>query len=504
MKIGTYKDLDKTKDRFIYRCLEIFPGAFSWLTLLGVVFLSWFRPVWIAIFIIAFDFYWLIKVTYLSIHLVASYKQLKRHLRIDWLWHCQRLNHFKDIYHLIILPTYKEGLLIWQSTLQALIDSDYPKEKMIVVLALEKRAGQDFQKQAEIAKREFGHKFFRFLITVHPDDIIGEIAGKGSNETWAGRKAKKLIDKLGLAYENIICSVFDIDTCVHPKYFACLTYHFLTSSNPHYASYQPIAMYNNNLWDSPAIMRVIATSNTFWQMMQQERPEKLCTFSSHSMSFKTVTEIGFWQENIVSEDSRIFFQCLFHFKGKYRVVPLFIPVYMDTVLADTYWQSVKNQYKQQRRWGWGCENIPWVLFHSLKTKGIPLWIKLRHCFDQIDGFHSWATNALIIFALGWLPLALGGERFNQTILALNLPQATRYLMTLAMIGMVVSAAISMLLLPARPKHQKKFKFAFMLLQWLFLPITIIFFGAFPALDAQTHLMLKKYLGFWVTEKVRRE
>lgn len=496
-KISNYRDLEKGRDRFTYRLFEILPGFLSWATLINVVLLSWQWPFGIAIFIIVFDLYWLAKISYLSGHLIVSYCRMKKYLRVNWSKKCSL-----DFYHLIILPFYKEDLKILRSTFSALISSTYPLKKFIVVLGSEARAPEGFRR-AKIIEKEFGHKFFKFLITRHPANIPGELAGKGSNESWAGKKAKKLIDKLKIKYDKIICSVFDVDTCIHPQYFARLTYLFQRQKNPHQCSYQPIALYHNNLWDAPALMRVIATSNSFWQMMQQERPEKLCTFSSHSMSFKTVVEINFWQENIVSEDSRIFFQCLFHFKGKYKVVPMFVPVYMDTVLGPTYLQSIKAQYKQQRRWGWGCENIPWILYHSLKTKKMSFFLKLRHCFDQIEGFHSWATASLIIFALGWLPVLLGGENFNQTVLAFNLPKLTSWIMSLAMIGMFVSATISILLLPKRPKKQRKSKLIFMLLQWLLLPITVTVFGSIPALEAQTRLMLGKYMGFFVTPKIRK-
>jgi hypothetical protein len=41
------------------------------------------------------------------------------------------------------------------------------------------------------------------------------------------------------------------------------------------------------------------------------------------------------------------------------------------------------------------------------------------------------------------------------------------------------------------------------LQWILTPINLIFFGSVPALDAQTRLLFKKYMGFWVTPKHRK-
>jgi cellulose synthase/poly-beta-1,6-N-acetylglucosamine synthase-like glycosyltransferase len=429
---------------------------------------------------------------------------MRRNLQIDWLEKLNRLPNrsWQNIYHLIILPMYKEGIEIVRSTIHSLSETNYPKEKMIVILATEERAGEEAQRIAKEIEKEFSKKFFRFLITIHPKDLPGEIAGKGSNVAWAVKMAKeKIIKPSKIPPENIIVSIFDIDTRLGPQYFACLTWHYLKAEKPLRSSYQPIPIYNNNIWQAPAFSRVVATSGTFWQMMQQERPEQLVTYSSHSMPFKILEEVGY-PSNLVSDDSRIFWKSYLFYNGDYRVIPLHYPVSMDTVMAKTLLRTIVNQYRQQRRWAWGIENVPYLLFGFLKNKKIPFREKIRHSFIILEGFWSWATASLLIFFLGWLPLILGGEKFNITLLFYNLPRMTSFLMSLAMIGMFVSATISFLLLPPRPKNYSKLKNLSMIFQWSLLPLTLIFFGAIPALDAQLRLILRKPLGFWVTEKIR--
>jgi len=69
--------------------------------------------------------------------------------------------------------------------------------------------------------------------------------------------------------------------------------------------------------------------------------------------------------------------------------------------------------------------------------------------------------------------------------------------------MVSSAIYGLSLLPPRPKRHHSLKYLFMFLQWILMPLTIIIFGSLPGLEAQTRLMLGKYMGFWVTPKVRQ-
>lgn len=513
LHLGRASELSNPKERRIYRALEILPGFLAWATLILVIVFSFVLPVWIAILIIIFDIYWLIKTVYLSFHLRISYNKLRENLKINWLSKLNELetSNYKlkikswhDIHHLIFLPLYKEDFSLVSATIESLIRSNYPKEKMIVVLCWEERGGKETKQTVQEIEKTYNNKFYKFSSIMHPADLPGEMAGKGSNTTYAAKIIKEqIIDKLEIPYSNILVSNLDIDTVVFPEYFGILTYTFLTSENPLRASYQPIPLYINNIWEAPSFARVVAFSATFWHTIKQEKHETATTFSSHSMPWQSLIDVGFWQKNMVSEDSRIFWQCFLRYDGDYRVIPLYYPVSMDANVTHTTWQTFKNVYKQQRRWAYGAENIPYFTYGFIKNKALPLAKKLHYGFMVIEGNHSWATNALIIFMLGWLPVIVGGSEFNKTILSFNLPFITRFIMTLSMVGLISTAVLSIILLPPRPPKFGKLKYLWMVLQWLLFPVTTIGLGLLPALDAQTRLMFGKYMGFWVTPKTRK-
>ncbi len=493
-------------DRALYRAFEILPGALAWGSLLGTAILSATNPRLAAYFIILFDFYWLLKTVYLSAHHRHNWKRLRHNMAVDWPRMLEGVKH-EHLYHLILLPFYREGREVVEQSIRALARARYDLRRFIVVLAAEERAGPAARELAEDMRRKYGARFGHFLVTVHPDGLPGEIRGKGPNITYAAQEAQRaVLEAHGIPFEDVIVSAFDIDTVVHPHYFACLSWHFMTTEDRLRASFQPVPLYNNNIWHAPAVSRVAALSSTFWQMIQQERPEKLTTFSSHAVSFAALARVGFWQKNMISDDSRIFWNLYLAHDGNYRVVPISFPVSMDANLTPSLWRTMVNIYRQHRRWMWGVENIPYMLFGFVKNKRIPLKEKIRHSIVQIEGFWSLATNPLFILLLGWLPLLLGGEAFRDTVLSYNLPLFTRNLMILAMGGLVLSAIVAFTLIPPLPpdlQKRKAWHYTIMALQWTLVPVTIVVFGAIPGLDAQTRLMLGRYLGaFWVTPKHR--
>ena len=312
-----------------------------------------------------------------------------------------------------------------------------------------------------------------------------------------------MLDAHHIPYDDVLVSVFDIDTVVYPQYFNCLTWHFLTAERPYKTSFQPVPVFNNNVWDASALSRVTAMSSTFWEMIQQERPERMATFSSHSVSFRALAEIGYWQKNMVNEDSRIYWNLLVANNGEYTVTPLAYPVSMDANVAPTFLRTVRQIYLQHRRWTYGVENLAYILYHFIRNKNISLWKRIRIGLTQAEGYWSLVTNPIMLFLLGWLPLFLGGRAFHETVLSYNLPIVVRNLLILAMVGLVVSSMIALTLVPPRPRERSRFLYVVLALQWALVPVTMIFFSALPGLDAQTRLALGKYLGFWVTPKMRQ-
>jgi hypothetical protein len=526
------------------RFWETLPGLQFWFVFIGAILLSYYKPVWAAAFIVCFDLYWVLKAINVASHLIASYRKFKVFVTMDWVEYVKklsdlpeylkfleahyklaknvtlkrfykaeikRLDHFaqnkknfdyQNYYHLILLPFVDETFEILDSTLSALSQVNYPKEKMMVILASEQRCGEEAQDVARKIKEKYQNYFYKFFITIHPDGLDGEIKGKSANASYAAKSILPELANLGIGIEQVLVSNFDSDTIVHPQYFARVMYEFLTSDKPYNSSYQPISVYNNNIWDTPAIIRVVSVSNSFWQFTESSRPNRLRTFSSHTMTLKALVDVGFWKKDIVNEDGYIFWQCYLKYQGNYNVVPLFIPISLDTCLAPTLWETLKNQYKQKRRWAYNVEYYPHLLPKLIKAKA-PLWDKIYKIFQYVEGNFNWATASIMISTLGWLPLMIGGKNFNTSVIALNLPQITKTLMNIALFFLIFSVYISMVLLPPRPKKYSVWRSVSMYLQWFLVPVASVIFGSLPAVEAQTRLMFGKYLEFWVTPKARK-
>ncbi|MBF0511952.1 MAG: hypothetical protein HQL13_06455, partial [Candidatus Omnitrophica bacterium] len=272
----------------LQRVLEIVPGLVSWLVLSGLVFLSIFFPVWAAIFIVAFDISWIMRILYSTIFLLFSWYRLNIERDTDWMARIKGIDDLKNylatiqslktagnwrqkasykihidqlttlyknktppplsnnIYHLIILPIIKEGRDILIPVVEAIKNQNFPLKKIVLVFALEERALSDVHQAVRELERKYKHIFFGCFTVIHPAISEGEARVKGANATCAARWAYRFFQKNNIPLEDVIISCFDADTVVSPNYFPCLTYHFMVSPNRYRASFQPIPVYHNN------------------------------------------------------------------------------------------------------------------------------------------------------------------------------------------------------------------------------------------------------------------
>lgn len=529
------------RDLLLQRLLEIAPGLTSWTVILGMLALSILQPMAAAAVVIVFNIYWLLRLTHSTTFLVLSYVLLRAEQNTDWLARIDRLEgrggqdepaparpserlsrwldrqrleamaaegrerpSLDDVHHLVIIPIVKEPAAVVEPGLRGLLAQDFPTRRMLVVLAVEARAPAPVHAEMDALCARLGDRFLGMFVARHPDGVPGEARVKGANASHAARLAADWFRARGIPFENVVASCFDADTVVQERYFSCLTYHFLTEPNRERSSFQPIPTYHNNIWEAPGFARVLDVGSSFFQLIEATNPDTLVTFSSHSMSFKALVEIGYWPVDMISDDSAIFWKAYLHYEGDYRVVPMYTTLSMDVVAADTWWGTLRSLYKQKRRWAWGVENFPLIIRGFLSSRRIPWREKFAHTVKMFEANLSWATWGLMLTVINWLPALFAGREFSSSVMYFSAPRISGIIFNLAGIALATTIGLSLLLLP-RPTSRRpllqRLRFA---IEWLFVPVITLFFGSLPALDAQTRLMFGRRMEFWVAGKGRKE
>lgn len=511
-----------------YRFFEILPGALSWLLLAAPLLLSLVNVTVAVFFILGYILIYFTRAVAVSIRALAGYRTMRQHEKLNWnelldevetgqllhpqavrpKWHHQNLPRLaekppivkpSELIHAVIVAVHRESRDIVEPTIQTIAESDYDvRGKVIFIYAYEERGGEDVEKQAKELTAKYAKSFKDAICIKHPAGIPGEIKGKGSNITHAGRMLKEYVKQQGIDPMKVVVTTLDCDHHPDKKYLSALSYMYCVSPDPLRAAYQPLQMFNNNIWDAPAPMRVIATGNNHYYLVLTQRPHLERNFAAHAQGLQALIDMDFWSMRTIVEDGHHFWRSYFHFDGNYRVYPISIPIYCDAVLSDTYWKTIKAQFLQLRRWTYGASDVAYIANQGfLKKNKIPRLDVLAKFFRTLEGHVSWASGALLLAFAGFIPLFISPEN----IAANQLPITISRIQTVGLLGVLVSLFVSLKTLPPRPLRYKRHRNIFMVLQWLYLPITSIAFGSFAALNSQTRLMFKRYLTvFDATEK----
>jgi cellulose synthase/poly-beta-1,6-N-acetylglucosamine synthase-like glycosyltransferase len=525
-----------------YRFFEVVPALLSYGSIILLVVLSFIDPLWASAYLLLVIVTVIVKAIGIAVHTIKGRTRLDQAQKVDWRTRlveledpvksyeelkARRRTEFgfsqhqenlrlvsaapdtfpkpSQLYNAIIVAAYNESFEVLDPTLKSIVDTHYDNKRLILVLAYEARGGADIKATTRKLEEKYGDLFYAFHLVEHPSDLPHEVVGKGGNITYGGRYLKYWLDTKHINYDDVIVTTLDSDNRPHASYFDYVTYEYIVHENRKHLSYQPVSLFLNNIWDAPAPMRVVATGNSFWNIISSMRPHTLRNFASHSQPMDALVEMDFWSTRTIVEDGHQYWRSYFYFGGNYAVTPIYVPIYQDAVLSDTYVRTLKAQFVQLRRWAYGASDIPYVATRIFtKKRNVPFFPAVGRLFRLVDGHVTLASISILVAVGGWVPLLVNSEA-AQSVAAHQLPDVISIFQRFAMIGLLITIFLAFKMLPPRPERYKRHRNIGMVLQWVLMPVTAIAYSALSAFNSQTRLALGKYLDkFDVTEKATHQ
>src|SRR5258708_32988868 len=459
------------------RTLEIIPGLISLMLILFPVWGSLLIPPIVAYFILFFDIYWFYKSFSLVITAHIASKRINQDEKIQWYQKAKKLDNIEKTRHVVIIPNYNENIEKLRISINSIAEQTLPSKMIYVILAMEQRE-ENGENKANILIKEFKQKFAGITAYYHPD-VLGETKGKSSNQSYSSRMFyEQYINTGKIDINYVTVSSVDADSIFDKQYFAYLTYKFLSDPKRYSKFWQSANVNYNNFWQVPAPIRVISFFGSLWRTGLLIQKDRLIANSTYSLSYKLLSDIGFWDVDVIPEDYRIFFKAFYKKSGNIWVEPIFLKTSMDAPLSSTYMKSLKNKYNQELRWSWGVSDDPLFIQWWLTVPGVPFFRKTIMLYNVLMEHFLWPVNWFIItIAANVMPLV--NPVFTRTTIGYNLPRLAGFILTSTLF-----ALFCMIVIDFRNRQRyspmstiRQFLFP---LEFVLLPVVGFFLSTIPA------------------------
>ncbi len=406
------------------------------------------------------------------------------------------ITNWSDIQHIVVVPHVKEPESILRATMEHLKNQTFPVKQINVVLAAE-AADPNGVIVSEKLREEYKDVFNNIWITNHVLQE-GEAVGKSANMAWAGREVTKQVNLLGWNKKRVTLTSCDADSKLPAEYFSYQTYLFSTIADSEYKYFNGALVLYNNIWRLPFYARVKNSMSSIYNVGRLIRTDKLVPFSTYTTTLWLIEEIGYWTPWVTPEDFHMFFKGLFKYPEKVQTIPMFIKIMSDAAEGESHWQTIRNNYLQERRWQWGISDDGWVLKNLFSTpirklRPRMIYMSVHTIFDHIFG----PVGSLMILVGGNIPALIRPE-FAFTVFGANLPRVSSSIIQLTIFCMIPVIILDIFLKPntsnnviTRIKH---------LFEWIVQPFVGFLLTVLPGLEAHTRLIFGKYLEYYVTKK----
>lgn len=527
------------------RLWNLFPVALSLFLASSIFWAPYWAPQVLAVGIVAFFGYWLIRSYAVAIACLVGLRRIKRWKATNWIAkYCEWLPDHPGAQgwswprHMVIIPNYKESEEGLSRTLDALA-AQANASQVVVVMAMEAREPAARAKAARLVML-YRNRFADMFATYHPAGLPNETPGKGSNEAWAAREAHiRLIENGGDDIARYSVTSCDADAVFHPHHFEALNYLFLTATDRYRTFWQPTIFNSNNIWDIPAPLRIPDGLSGINRLSNLVMPGSVkFPTSCYSLSWQMLNEVDYWDEEVIPEDWHVYLKCCFTLGDRVHVESLFLPLGNDCVLTDGYMKTLRAHYAQSVRHAWGASDIPYAwrssfnkqsplsrkrkfLLTGAVTKVHSLWMSQWYIITLGNIFPIMATKFLGAnmpdwwvnpFRMGFLK-AFPGPTWHLSEMAhgdfsrpvggmMNLNPAGA-LVYFCLFPLIVMIVVEMRARGPRPAHVSRGAFIAGFAIWPLMAVITFFFASLPALHAQLKLASGTGLIYRVAEKGSR-
>jgi hypothetical protein len=483
------------------------PGVLSWgaiaLTFIGALV---FPRVWLVIATVVIAYFMVRMVGTLGYAIYGERLAAKARAE-DWTVGEDEVGPFgfapSQVSHIVVIPAYKEPEEILRRTLDALAAQHRASERIVPVLGMEERE-PDARAKGEALAAEYAGKFRHVLVTVHPGGIPGEEPGKSSNEAWAAKQARKMMDEIGLDQELTTITSCDADSLINPSYFSAVARMFASDEKRFLTFWQAPLFYYNNIWQVPAPIRFSTWLSHTTQVAELAMPFYTpLPISTYTLSIKLAERCGWWDPAVIPEDWHEYLNCLFETGEEIQMTSVYLPTLADATDGSDFKDAMVSRFHQVKRHAWGAEDVGYIVGQLTER---PSTMRQSTLFRLGQVLHDHVMRVAMwfvlvsVYALMWYFSHLHWYDLGfHAATAMNV-LVLRVLFTTGGICMVSTIIFELWRCPP-PDGVSRVKTALEIaLLWPLLPVIGFYLGTLPALEAQTRLMLGIPLGYRVTPK----
>jgi len=371
--------------------------VFFWII---VIFYSWWLIRWFEYVILLILWYLRYKwYQELDLKNILDKKPKNKQENMIYNQYLKSNKRIDDLYHWVIIPTFQDPYDMLKDNFEAIKQSNYNNQKIIITLAWEQVDKENFKEIKDKFLKEYADTFYFVNSTLHPKWIEWEIQGKGSNVNYAIKNTYKKILDFWINEDNILVSVMDSESIVQNTYFDAMSLEYcLTSKDMQDKTiYQPMLFLFNRFFLAPFFSKVISLSTTFYILAASIKWIWTRAQAIQMQSLKSLLQTNFYSAETITEDGHQYYRTYCVFNWKFQVKPVYTYVLLEPVIWRNLMESIKLQYNQIKRWAHGALDLPYIIICFLKNKKLPRLRTLYEIFWLTESSVLWSSLQFILF-----------------------------------------------------------------------------------------------------------